>query len=110
MTTLVRDFFPALTAQPGMLEAQSLAQFMQSYGGWGLAALLMLVCAFLFRAYVSARDKNDGTLEAQVKGSTSLVEAHTKSSVELQNALENLTNALQSIERRLENVEKKGAR
>lgn len=109
-STQILAFFSGQTALPGVHEASSLAALLQSYGGWGLAAILMLVCAFLFRAYVDARNKNDGTLEAQVKASTTLVESQVKTAVELQNALENLTSALQAIERRLENVEKKGLR
>lgn len=84
-----------------------LAQLLQTYGAWGLVAILMVVCVFLFRKYVEARDKNDGTLQAQVKGATELVEECTKNSVEQKNALVNVTNAMLALERRLENVEKK---
>lgn len=92
---------------PALGPVSGLAQLLQTYGAWGLVAILMVVAWFLFSRYAEARDKNDGTLEAQVKGTTELVEEHVKASIELKNALVNLTDALRSIERRFENVEKK---
>lgn len=90
-----------------MADITGLAQLLQSYGPWGLVAVLMVTCGVLFRAYVVARDKNDTTLQAQVKGTTELVEEMTKAAVEQKNALTNLTSALQTFERRLENVERR---
>jgi len=83
-----------------------MAQTMQSYGGWGLSAILMGVCGLLFRALMSARDKNDTTLEVQVRGAIDMVEASTTAHVELRHALDKVGEALKAIERRLENVEK----
>lgn len=91
-----------------------LAQMIQTYGGWGLSTILMAVIAFLFGALMKARDKNDVTLEAQVKaaelqvkGATSLVEELTKTAVETRHSTMNMTDALRALERRLENVEKR---
>lgn len=109
---MVVQLLAILAAQPAgsdpvLAPITGLAQLLQTYGAWGLVAILMVVVYFLFRKYVDARDKNDGTLETQVKGQTELVEEQVKASVELKNAIVNLTEALRSIERRLENVEKK---
>ena len=98
-------------AQPGgdpvVAPIAGLAQLLQTYGAWGLVAVLMFVVWFLFRKYVEARDKNENTLQAQVKGATDMAEEVTKASVEQKNALVNTTDALKAMERRLENVEKK---
>lgn len=98
--------------EPGSIT--SIAQLIQAYGGWGLAALMMVVCAFLFTKFVEARDKIDVALQAQivqaqaqVKGSTDLVEELTKASVDHTHALTNVSEALKTVERRLENVEKR---
>jgi ABC-type anion transport system duplicated permease subunit len=88
-------------------DTSGLAQILESYGPWGLVAVLMVTCGALFRAYVVARDKNDTTLQAQVKGTTELVEEMTRAAVEQKNALMQLTGALSTFERRLENVERR---
>lgn len=100
--------------EPELGPVTGLAHLLQTYGGWGLAALMMTVSAFLFKKYVDARDKNDAALrqqitdaQAQVKGATELVEECTKASVQQTNALHNVNDAMRAIERRLENVEKK---
>ena len=96
-----------LAAQDPIAPVKGLAELLQTYGAWGVVAVLMGVVWFLFSRYAGARDKIDQTLEAQVKGQTALVEEQTKAQVELKNAIVALTSALQAVERRLENVEKK---
>lgn len=83
-----------------------LAQTLQSYGAWGLSAILMLSCAYLFKKYVEARDKNEATLTAQVQGAVQLVEEATTAAVEQRKALDDVAKALTALERRLEYVEK----
>lgn len=94
-------FGAEVVADPG------LAATLQSYGGWGLSAILMSVIVYLFFALQRARDSKEGTLEAQVKSATQIIEETTKSSVQLNGALINLTDAMKSMDRRLENVEDK---
>lgn len=96
-----------LVAQDPLTPVTGLAQLLQTYGAWGIVSVLMGVVWFLFRRYAEARDKNDQTLEAQVKASIALVEEQTASAIQLKNAIESLTNAVKAMERRLENVEKK---
>jgi membrane protein implicated in regulation of membrane protease activity len=96
-----------LAEGPDISPVSGLASLLQTYGAWGLVAVLMVVIWFLFNKYQAARDKNDTTLEAQVRGSTGLVEESVKASVELKNSLDRTTEALKAVERRLENVEDK---
>lgn len=105
-----------LAAQPApeLGPISGLAQLLNTYGAWGVVAILLVAVFFLFKRLEAARDSKDGTLEQQVKAQTALAEEQlkaaveqTKAAVELKNALVNHTNTLQAFERRLENVEKK---
>jgi len=85
----------------------TLAQTLQTYGAWGIVAVLLVALAYLWRAYVAARDKRDAENMEQVKAAFAMVEECTKTAVEQRNASVATAEALKEIGRRLENVEDK---
>jgi hypothetical protein len=90
-----------------MLTMAELAQTLQTYGAWGLCAVLMVALVVQWRSYVAVRDRYEEIAQQQVKGAIELVEECTKAGVEQKNALVSVTKALEALERRLENVEKR---
>lgn len=83
------------------------AHMLQTYGPWGFVVVLLGAVGRLWVAYIHSRDKNEATLQEQVKSAIGFVTETTTASVELRAALEQVLAALQAIERRLENVEKR---
>jgi hypothetical protein len=97
-----------LSLLSGQLEpVTTLAQTLQTYGAWGLSAILMVALYFTARSYVTARDKRDTENQEQIKAAFSMVEECAKTAVEQKNATVLAADALRELARRLENVEKK---
>ena len=84
-----------------------LANVLQTYGGWGVAAVLCFVVYRLWSAYEVVRNKNEDILKTQSTNAIALVEEMTKAVVEHKSALERVAGTLGDFARRLENVEKK---
>ncbi len=91
-----------------MVEAASgLAQILQTYGAWGLVAILMIALVLKDRQLLERVEKSDNEHQVQLKGTIDLVEEVTTASVNHTNAIEKVSAALAALDRRLENVEKK---
>lgn len=91
-----------------MVEAATgLAQLLQTYGAWGLVAVLLLALVYKDRQLLERVEKSDSEHQLQLKGTIDLVEEVTKATVNHSNAIDKVSAALSSLDRRLENVEKK---
>ena len=84
---------------PPYTEVGSLAHDLQTYGGWGVAALLAIALIFLIRYVV----KNDGK---HANLAIELVKESTRASVETTHAVNNSTKALETLSHRLETLER----
>lgn len=75
-------------------------------GPWAIVVALAIVCIYLWRAYVKARDTHETKIEAVHLKVISMVEKNIENNTALRSSLEASGDAQHNIERRLENVEK----